>query len=206
MRLIDIVITIVCGEALAIVLADFLKEYGTVSEVILWALLFILPVLAIIVLWLVDRISKKALVIFQAAKYILIGTLATLIDLEVFNLLIWSFGLQISLIVGVSKGISFLISVSAKFVGNKYWVFEEKKKAGIKEEFLKFLTVTFIGLVIDIGFFFYFSKILGPQFGVDPAIWVKISVILAAIASALWNFLTYKFIVFKKKDVTSPIS
>lgn len=205
MKLLDILITIVCGEALALLAADFLKEYEGVFEVAKWTFLFLFPVLSIIVFWLVDLISKKLPFALQLAKYFLVGVIATLIDLKVYGLLTWFFGLELVMIIGVSKGISFLISVLVKFVGNKYWAFEETKKEGIKEEFSKFLIVTFIGLLIDLSCFFYFSRILGPQFGISPEVWVKISVILAAVVAAAWNFLSYKFIVFKKQDA-SPLS
>jgi len=205
MKLTDILITIVCGEALALLAADFLKEYEGVFEIAKWTFLFLFPVLSIIVFWFVDLISKKLPFLLQLAKYFLVGVIATLIDLKVYGLLTWFFGLELAMIIGVSKGISFLVSVLVKFIGNKYWAFEETKKEGIKEEFSKFLIVTFIGLLIDLGFFFYFSKILGPQFGISSEVWVKISVILAAVVAAAWNFLSYKFIVFKKQDA-SPIS
>src|SRR3989344_5833308 len=63
---------------------------------------------------------------------------------------------------------------------------------------LQFFMVTLVGLVIDVGFFYYFTKITGPQFGASNALWIKISVIFAAIMAAIWNFLGYKFLVFKK--------
>ncbi len=198
MKLLDIIITIICGEALALVAADFLKEYNGIFEIAKWTFLFLFPVLAIIVFWLADLIGKKIVFVLQLTKYLLIGILVMLIDLKIFSLLIWFFGLELAIITGVSKGISFLVAVFAKFLGTKYWAFEKIQKDGIKEEFLKYLTVTFIGLLIDISCFFYFARIMGPQFGLSLNIWVKISVILAAIMAAAWNFLSYKFIVFKK--------
>lgn len=198
MRLIDIIITIICGESLALLVADFLKEYEGVFDIARWVFLFLFPVLAIIVFWFADLVGKKLVFVLQLTKHLLVGVLATLIDLKVFNLLIGFFGLELAIVTGVSKGISFLISVSVKFIGNKYWAFEKTQKEGIKEEFLRFLTITFIGLLIDVASFFYFSKIMGSQFGLSFDIWVKISVVLAAIIAAAWHFLSYKFIVFKK--------
>lgn len=196
MKLLDIIITIICGEALALVMADFLKEYDGVFEIAKWTFLFLFPVLAIMVFWFADLIWKEIVFVLQLIKYLLIGVLAMLIDLKIFGLLIWFLGSEAAIVAGVSKGISFMISMSAKFIGNKYWTFEERKTERIKEEFLRFLTVTFIGLLIDVGCFFYFSKIMGPQFGLPFDIWVKASIVLAGIAAAAWNFLSYKFIVF----------
>lgn len=198
MKLADIILTIICGEASALVLADFVKEYD-LYFIIKWASLFLMPVLAIILLWFADLIGKKYNFVLQLTRYLLIGVLATSIDLGIFELLVWLIGIDIALVAGASKAISFLIAVCVKFIGNKYWVFEERNSKGIKEKLLKFIIVTFIGLLFDVGAFLYFSKIVGPQFGLSGDIWVKASVIFAAIIAVVWNFLSYKFIVFKKE-------
>jgi hypothetical protein len=39
---------------------------------------------------------------------------------------------------------------------------------------------------------------MGPQFSIQTKIWEELSIILAALVAAIWNFLGYKFIVFKK--------
>ncbi|MBU2539813.1 GtrA family protein [Patescibacteria group bacterium] len=200
MKLVDIILTIICGEASALILADLVKEYDPYS-VIKWVLLFLMPVLAIILLWAADLIAKKYKFVLQLVRYLLIGILATLIDLEIFELLAWlvGAGAGIVLVSGTFKAVSYLTAVCFKFVGNKYWVFEETSSKGIKEKFLKFIIVTFIGLLFNVGAFLYFSKIVGPQFGISEDIWIKVSVILAAIVAVVWNFLSYKFIVFKKE-------
>ena len=81
---------------------------------------------------------------------------------------------------------------------NKYWTFEKHEKSGIKKEVIYFLIITFVGLVIDVIIFWYIVSQLGPQFGMNVKIWTELAVIMAAFASAVWNFLGYKFIVFKK--------
>jgi putative flippase GtrA len=195
MKLLDIIIAVVSGEAAALVFSEF---FGEKAFILMWFFLFLGPVLAIISLWLADFFAKKFLFVSQFVKYCLIGIIAMLADLKIFDFLIFIFGFNVGMISGVSKGISFLISVFVKFLGNKYWTFEESKKEGISKEFIAFLLVTFFGLIIDVTGFFFFARILGPQFGVSTQIWAKISVVLAGICAAIWNFLCYKFIIFKK--------
>ncbi|MFA5878538.1 MAG: GtrA family protein [Candidatus Staskawiczbacteria bacterium] len=210
MRLVDIIITIVCGEALALVVEDILQDYSVNTDIIIWFLLFIAPVLAVVGLWFADYISKKLTFIYQFAKYLLVGTFTTFIDLKIFDVLTSAIGLNVGIISGVAKGLSFLISVIVKFIGNKLWVFEDHEKSSLAREFVSFIIVTFIGLIFDVGGFFFFAKILGPQFGMPEAAWVKVSVILAAILAAIWNFLSYKFLVFKKvvkvEEINSEIN
>ena len=137
--------------------------------------------------------------VFQAVKYSLVGAFATIVDLELFELLVWlsSFSF-ITISPVIPKGTSFLISVFVKYWGSKHWTFEKPEKEGIKQEIFQFIVVTAVGLVIDIGSFFYFTKIMGPQLGASEDIWIKLSVIFAALVAAIWNFLGYKFLVFKK--------
>lgn len=198
MKLLDIILTIVCGEAAALVFGDFFHDYDS-FHIIQWSLLFIMPILGIILVWVTDKVAKKYNFAMELVKYLLVGLFSVLVDLKVFEFLIWLVAVQIPLVYGVTKGISFLISVCVKFIGNKYWVFQETANGTIKDEFVKFMLVTFAGLLIDVGGFLYFSKILGAQFNIPADVWVKISVILAAIAAAAWNFLSYKFLVFKKQ-------
>jgi len=40
---------------------------------------------------------------------------------------------------------------------------------------------------------------IGPRFGIGEKGWANIAAIVATAVSILWNFVGYKFIVFKKK-------
>jgi hypothetical protein len=53
-------------------------------------------------------------------------------------------------------------------------------------------------LLLNAFAFYFFTKILGPQFSISAVIWVKLSVILAALTTAVFTFSSYKFFVFKK--------
>lgn len=199
MKVIDIIFALICGGVVAWIAVDFLKGYEVDVGIYRWFLPWILPIVSLICLWLAYLIGKKLLFVFQAAKFFLVGVLATIIDLKFFEFLIWVFFSFFSVnAVMTSKAISFLVATFAKYWGNKYWAFEKNGKENLGKEIIKFFTVAFIGLIADVGFFFYFTKILGPQLGAPLEVWVKLSVILAAIAAAAWNFLGYKFIVFKK--------
>lgn len=177
----------------------FLKDYGVDIGFWKWLLPILLPIISLICLWLAYLIGRKILFVFQAAKFLLVGALATVIDLKIFELLVWGFSLVLSAnYLIIPKVISFILSTCAKYWGNKYWAFEHSSKENQGQEIIKFFTVTLIGLLADVGFFFYFVKILGPQFGTPLEVWIKLSVILAAACAAAWNFLGYKFIVFKK--------
>ncbi len=120
-------------------------------------------------------------VVLQAIKHLIVGALATLIDLAVFMVLFWMSPL-------ISKSISFLIATIIKYWGNKHWAFQKPEKDGMVKEASQFFLVTLVGLIIDVLSFYYFSFYF----------WRSVSVIFAAAVAAAWNFTAYKFLVFKK--------
>lgn len=203
MKVIDVIFALICGRVMAWLAYDFLKDYGIDVGFWRWLLAILLPIVSVICLWIAYIIGKKMPFVFQVAKFVLIGALATVVDLKLFELSVWlfslaSFAAASSGVLIAAKGSSFFLATCAKYWGNKYWAFEKSEKENWKKEMMNFFIITLVGLILDVGFFFYFSKILGPQFGTPQEVWIKLSVILAAIAAASWNFLGYKFIVFKK--------
>jgi putative flippase GtrA len=198
MKLTDIIITIIAGESFAVIATQLLKGRHISVFILAWVFYFLMPVLAIIALWLADLVSRKYLFIHQFAKYCLIGIISTLTDMEIFLFLVWIAGFDSGLLNGAFKSASFIIATYVKFIGNKYWTFEEREKRETKKEFMNFLIITFLGLLLDVAGFLFFTRTIGPQFGIPVLAWKEISVILAALAAAVWNFLGYKFIIFKK--------
>ncbi len=199
MKITDIIFALIAGRILGFLIGDFLREWG-INIGLYWALLIwlVLPVVSLVCLWLTYKIGKKLLFIFQGAKHFLVGAVATVIDLKLFEFLLWIFSAGIPLGTLASKSASFIISTFFKYWGNKYWAFQKHEKEDIHKEIIGFFSITLIGLAIDVMCFYYFARVIGPQFGFPEAIWIKFSVIFAALAAALWNFVGYKFFVFKK--------
>ncbi len=161
-------------------------------------LAFALPTLALFGIWLAWLLGKKFLWIFQAAKFLLIGALATLVDLGILNVLIWISGIAAGLWFSIFKGISFIVATCSKYLGDKFWAFEKMERVGMGKEFGQFFTVTLISLAINVGAASLIVNLIGSQFDLTEKIWANVGAILAAFVSAIWNFLGYKFIVFKK--------
>lgn len=172
---------------------EFLKNFRPYS----WILIIIFPPLGALGLYIASIIGKKILILFQAAKFFLVGTLNTFIDIGVVEFLILITKIEVGGPVTFFKAISFLTATTNSYFWNKYWTFGKREK--IKpEEFLKFLIITTIGLLINVSIFHFIFTILGPKFGIKIGTWRIISVILAAFFAFMWNFLGSKFIVFKK--------
>jgi putative flippase GtrA len=197
MRKIDIIFAILSGWGVAWLVSSLLKDFGIYIKFLSLILAIGLPILALIGLWISYLIGKKFLFVFQVAKFLLIGVLATLVDLSVFKLLGVIF-LGTAFTNLVFKGASFLVATFAKYWGNKFWAFENMEKEGMGKEITQFYVVTAISLGINVGIFSLIVNKIGPQFGTPPATWNTIGILIAAIVVSVWNFLGYKFIVFKK--------
>ncbi|MCX6723204.1 MAG: GtrA family protein, partial [Candidatus Staskawiczbacteria bacterium] len=72
------------------------------------------------------------------------------------------------------------------------------EKHDIIKEIFMFIFVVVVGLLIYVAAFYCATQIIHPQFGISTKIWTELSIIFAALVVAIWNFLGYKFLVFKK--------
>ena len=182
----DINFAIICGLSVAWIALDFLGTYG-------WSFFIILPILSVVGLWIAELLGKKFVFIHQAGKFALAGVFADVVDIKVFQFLILYAPFSLFF-----KGVSFLIAIAVKYWANKHWAFEKPGNDGIHKEIAKFLMVAVIGLLINVAAFYCATKIIHPQFGISASLWTEIGIIFAALVVAIWNFLGYKFIVFKK--------
>jgi putative flippase GtrA len=83
-----------------------------------------------------------------------------------------------------------------KYFANKYWAFEKKEKERMEKEFGIFFLVTAISgfvqiSVASLAFKFLVSFMSGLLAG-------NVGKIIGIVVASVWNFLGYKFFVFKK--------
>ncbi len=198
MKKIDIILALITGEITAWFFYYLLQDVVLLKIQNLGLILAIsFPILSVIGVWIAWLIGKRVLWIYQLAKYLLIGVLATITDLGVLNLLMWVSGLTVGLWYSVFKGISFVVATTAKYFGDKFWAFEKMEKASMGKEFGQFFIVTLIGLGLNVGVASLIVNVVGPQLGLSKTLWANVGGIAAAFAVTTWNFIGYKFIVFK---------
>lgn len=197
MKKVDIVLALITGEVTAWFFYILLRDIVRINNLGL-ILSISFPILTVVCLWVSWLLGKRFLWIFQIAKYLLIGVLATIADLAVLNLLMWVSGAAKGISFSVFKGISFIAATAAKYFGDKFWAFEKMEKSGMRKEFGQFFIVTLIGLGLNVGAASLVVNAIGPQFGMSEKIWANVGAIAAGFSVTAWNFLGYKFIVFKK--------
>lgn len=137
------------------------------------------------------------LIVKQAIKFVLVGILNTGIDFGVSNLIMLILGVYAGLGFVLAKGIGFTVAVINSYFLNKFWSFRGQGGGGAGKEFTQFFVVSLIGLGINVGVASLVVNIIGPQFGIGVRLWANVGLICATGASMIWNFIGYKFIVFK---------
>lgn len=198
MKKIDIILALVTGEGLAWLFTWLLGGFEIEIKFLSWVLPIFLPVLAVFGLWICCLIGKKYLVVFQLGKFLLIGAFFALIDLGILDFLMKIFGITEGIAYSIFVTASFIIVTSIKYLGDKFWAFEKMEKEKIGVEFGQFFVITLISGGIHIIIASIIVNTVGPQFGASSFIWANIGKILGIAVASIWNFLGYKFIVFKK--------
>lgn len=198
MKEIDIILALIIGEAVAWLFFGFFKSYGIEVRYLKWSLAVSFPILALMGLWVCYLIGRRFVFVFQLGKFLLMGALATLIDLGILNLLMRIFEITAGLVYSVFVATSFVFATTIKYFGDKFWAFEKMEKDKMGREFTQFFFITLISGGIHVGIASVVVNIMGPQFGISPLSWANIGKILGIIGAFAWNFLGYKFVVFKK--------
>ncbi|NTW14173.1 MAG: GtrA family protein [Candidatus Moranbacteria bacterium] len=163
-------------------------------------------------IFIASKLSRKIPIVWQLAKFVLIGGLNTLVDIGILAALMALFqktsGIDPDSVIAkvgivtisffvVYKAVSFLIANISSFFWNKYWTFSgNSSKSG--RQFVQFLTVSIIGFLINIFFSSYIFNSVHPVIGMNPSQWGLVCGAFGSIAGLAWNFVGYKFIVFKR--------
>jgi putative flippase GtrA len=161
--------------------------------------------LAPFLIWLSELLSRFFKGIYQFAQFAAVGTLNSFIDIGVFNFETAIYGITpvSTAAFVVFKAISFLCGTTNSFFWNKYWTFSTNRathpEGAIKEtkEAASFYVIAGIGWAVNVGVATAI-KLLEPS-GVSSKLWVNVVAPLCGIAASfIWDFLGYKYVVFKK--------
>ncbi len=201
----DLLLVLVIGEVCAwlmiLISKNLAAEISFIAGIFPYLnyLLIIFPILCAIGLIAARVLSGIIPVIYQIAKFILVGGMNFLIDMAALNFLIFSTGISTGITQSAFKSVSFLIAMINSYFWNKFWIFRRVTKESTGKEFLQFIFISFIGFLINVGIDYIFVNMINPFGGASLKTWAQFSAIMAAIASLVWNFLGYKFIVFNAK-------
>jgi len=193
----DIIASLVLGEIIAIFLGFVLSGLNF-SLFNPWYLVVILPLLALAGVFVANLLGKRIPIILQFLKFVLVGLANTAVDFGILNFLMNATGIYSGQSIFFLNSVSFVVSVTHSFFWNKFWTFKVKKTDATKE-FLQFLLVSIVGLLINGAIVYMITTWIKPMFGFSEITWANIAKASATIISLVWNFIGYRFIVFKEK-------
>jgi putative flippase GtrA len=128
----------------------------------------------------------------EKIRFGLVGVLNTTSDFVILNVLAVLFGVPVVLANTISTGLCMVMS----FFLNKKWTFKSSGKNYAKEVVL-FFAFTIVGMwVIGNGIIFLLVPLMPSDW--PEIVRVSLPKLVATIASLIWNFITYKYFVFKK--------
>jgi putative flippase GtrA len=152
-------------------------------------------------------IGRKIAIVWQIGKFGVTGVLNVLVDMGILSLMTFAFRTYFSIdskaaifgalsfltFYSIFKSISFIVANINSYLWNKHWTFNQE--SGKKTEFIQFFIVSVVGFVINVLVAsLVFKSVVG--FSADQA--GLIGAAMGSIVGLVWNFLGYKFIVFKK--------
>lgn len=196
----DILSSIIIGFLIALSLIPISKNVAELQVPYSSLVLVAFPLLALLGIFIASVLGKFIPVLFQLAKFLLVGALNTFVDLGVLNTLIGLTGIATSAGYSVFKGISFTLAVINSYFWNRQWTFGAQRKE-IGREFLQFFLVSAVGFLLNVGSASLIVNLVAPRFGfsgISENLWANIGAVAAAFVSLAWNFAGYKVFVFKK--------
>ncbi|HHE67456.1 MAG TPA: GtrA family protein [Candidatus Parcubacteria bacterium] len=200
MKKLDAFLSLITGEGVGLLFVWLLKNSPNIKLPFLyWLLPIVFPLLALLAIWIAYLIGKKYLFVYQLAKFLLIGAFFAIFDLIILNFLLEYFGIakEEKLKYSIFVTISFVVATTAKYLADKYWAFEQKEKKEMGREFSKFFIITLISGGIQVGTASLIFSFVSP-FLASSIVAGNIGKIGGITLASAWNFLGYKFIVFKK--------
>ncbi len=196
----SIILGFVSGVFLVTILKNLQYEHAYVSYLAnnwYFVILFVCTCLAIWVYGFYYFASKWPTAM-QFGKFIAVGQSNAAIDIGVLNLLILLTDIDSGLYFSLFKATSFILAISNSFLWNKFWSFDSKEKDGMGMQFIKFIAVSVVGLIINVSVASYVVNYIGPQWGVSTKVWANVGVLSSVIFNIIWDFYGYKMLVFKK--------
>lgn len=197
----DFILSAICGELTAwfllfVIRNPYVLEFEALAKIgsLAWILPVALPLIFVFGVAIGQIISKFLKIIPQVVKFLEVGVLNTLVDMGILNLLIGASGITSGLSLAPLNTISFLLAATNSYFWNKFWTFKKSGQSG--KEFLQFLVVSAIGWGINTGIVVMGTTYIEQSF-LSAGAWVNVIKIIATFAAMTWNFIGYKFIVFK---------
>lgn len=136
-------------------------------------------------------------------KFALVGISGTFIDIGFFNLFNQRFGIEPI----AAKALSFCVAVFNNYFWNRLWTYPESRELPFIKQFIQYLLVSIVGLIINTTIFAladssliqFLTRILPADFFFTPiVVGHNVSVAIATVVVLFWNYFVNRFWTFRK--------
>lgn len=134
--------------------------------------------------------------IFEFLRYGITGVFNTLLNIFIFNLLMYATGIDSGFYVTFFSFIAFVVVITQSFFINAMWVFK-KRESLYSINYRKFFLVSGIVALVNILIIHILVNVIGAPMGLSAHAWANIALLPTIVISVFGNFLGYKLIVFK---------
>ena len=124
----------------------------------------------------------KSNTVTQAAKYLVVGGICTIVDIGLLYILTEYVGIYYVL----AAALSFTMGVTLNYFMCTGWIFEESKIKNKGIEILFYLIISIIGLLINVFVIWLLTNFVALHF--------MLSKFLATALTLIWNFCSRKYL------------
>lgn len=158
----------------------------------------LVPVLWILGIELGHRLGRRWHFFTQFGRFVAIGLTNATVDFGLFNLLFTLTGRQPSLFLWMNIA-SFVAAVTHSYLWNKFWTFDAHGSHDQTREFLAFIIVNIVALSVNtaVAYITFHELVALAGMGVIGA--ANIGKAAGALIGLIFNFLGFRFVVFKKR-------
>ena len=195
----DFIAILIIGEAVAWFLLPVFKNIGIETGVLKYVLPVGMPLAALAglsVFYLFSKLWKP--VFFEMGKFASVGVLNTLIDFGILNLFSYIFAVHSGPAIALFNAVSFSTALVNSYFWNEFWTFRAGASDEGAKDFAQFVFVSLIGLGLNTGIVYSLTTLVDAPGGISPALWENVAKAVAIPVNLTWNFLGYKFWVFKR--------
>ena len=161
--------------------------------------------------------NEKRLEIVRFSKFLVVGTIGTIIDFGLFNLFHNVFGLHAVL----ANTLSITASIVNNYTWSRFWVYPETKHHQARKKFGQFVVVSLIAWALNTGILWSTERWLLGEVGLLAALVSPLAAAIGlehgvlssngakVIATGIvlfWNFFANRFWTFKDVDTVQLVS
>lgn len=129
--------------------------------------------------------------VHEVAKFGIIGAVAFVIDVGLFNLLLYFGPLDDKPL--TAKVVSVIAATTFAYFGNRFWTYRHRGRRSMRREYVLFFVFNGVALLISVGCLWFSHYVLG----LDSAVADNISAnVIGVLLGTLFRFVAYRTWVF----------